>query len=680
MTTFRNSYHFVPRKPNDAKAKGHKLPEKQRDFGLRPGHESEGHAIYATDAHSGRITCRITLECPTIIGGQRETDPNKKGPAKVAPFLFARKPAIPASSIKGMLSLIAESAARAPYRVLRDMQLTVAFPEFDQRVRRLFTVRHKSVKGESKVDCSPGLTSYKKTSRIGSTHAYVDESLHPMAITGRAIKRAYVNPVESMFGFVAEADKNQQNAGRGKVNSAAGKLRLSHARPSGDWAKLEVEKFYLAGNPAIKVDQQSRIFERLPEGVTLTLLKEQGEPMKKPKRQEDHEEAAGFLDTDYGDLNSATPNFYFFQKDSPEQFVEKRRFATTPPAPNAPQGYAPQGAKFYLHNPDSIPDPTTGATKEPWKSRNRQITGEGIDRKAAAPVLRHGITFDFHIDFDNLTDHELNILCFALRPSLRFRHKIGLGKALGLGSIKIDVTGLTLIDRAARYSPDALFADDPRDLTAPESRAAAQDRAARHDAWLMQADPSARTALLALGETHDFDGKGGQDAHIPVLWVPLTEPKYQMHLKQLPAAEEKSYEWFTRNDGHKGPQQKLQPIRGPHIPTLDTDAARKGDDRAGGTSTPRPTEQQAGPTPRPTDSADPAERLGTLMWHRNNDKGIDFGRITEDGTGTIFHVTFDLLKQAKLTRADHGIKVRFLDDPAKFSGGRHIPVRRISRA
>jgi CRISPR/Cas system CSM-associated protein Csm3 (group 7 of RAMP superfamily) len=579
MTTFRNAYHFVPRGPNNVDAKSRRLPDQQRDFGLRPGHESEGHAIYASDAHSGRITCRITLECPTIIGSQREKGSKKKStPAKVAPFLFKERPAIPASSLKGMLSLIAESAARAPYRVLRDMQLTVAFAQRDAKDKPRFTVRHKVVEGKSTVIHSPGLTSYRETSRIGSTYTYVDPSLHPMAITGKAIKRAQVNPVESMFGFVAEAEKNQEKPGRDKVNSAAGKLRLSHARLSGDWVDRAVSELYLAGDPTIEINKASPIFGKVPDGVTLTLLKEQGEPMKKPKRQEDHQKpgVSGFDEEHYETLNSATPNFYFIERNLKTRFLNKQHFAT-----NSPSTYSIQGAKFYLHSPESVPDPKTGMTWEPWRTRNPGIAGDGIDRKAAAPILRHGITFDFHIDFDNLTDHELNILCFALRPSERFRHKIGLGKALGLGSIRIDVTDLVLIDRSARYRPEALFDDDPRDLSKGEGKALAAELAARHDRWLAEADRSARTALLAIGETHNFDGRGKErDSHIPVLWVPLTEEKFQSYLDDHPQIEEDSFAWFTLNDASYGPQQKLRPIDGEQIPTLDT--IRKPPKKGGG--------------------------------------------------------------------------------------------------
>jgi CRISPR/Cas system CSM-associated protein Csm3 (group 7 of RAMP superfamily) len=658
MTSFRNAYHFVPRKPNDQNAESRTLPDHQRDFGLRLGHESEGHAIYAQDAHSGRITCRITLECPTVIGGAREQGVKNESPAKVTPFLLGDKPAIPASSLKGMLSLIAESAARAPYRVLEDMQLTVAFTKNDRELGRRFTVRHKAIDGKSEVIHSTALKSYTEKSQIRSSHAYFDDSLLPMAIKDNKIKRALVNPVESMFGFVAEADKNQQRPGRGKVNSVAGKLRLTHARPSADWAGRPVSDFYLQGNPSINPDASSSVFDRLPKGVTLTLLKEQGEPMKTPKRQDSHKKAAGFTEDDYGTLRSATPNFYFFEKDKPSDFVAKSHFATQPAT-----SFEAQGAKFYLHNPNSIPDPETGATKEPWRTRKTSTPHEGIDRKAAAPIMRHGITFDFHIDFDNLTDHELNILCFALRPSERFRHKIGLGKALGLGSIRIDVTGLVLIDREARYTPDALFQDDPRDEIESLGLDTVRKRAETHDAWLAKADPGARTALLAIGETHDFDGKGNErNARAPVLWVPLTEEAYQSDREN---AEENSYEWFTRNDASS--KQKLAPITDHKIPTLKTiEKTPQGGRPKGGAYI-------------AAQSDVPGALVGTLVHIKPDKNGKLFAHITLSEKVRYF-VPPHVLRASGLTTDDVGKRVFFTLEPAEKADAKYGPkVIRLRR-
>jgi CRISPR-associated protein (TIGR03986 family) len=67
--------------------------------------------------------------------------------------------------------------------------------------------------------------------------------------------------------------------------------------------------------------------------------------------------------------------------------------------------------------------------------------------------LRAGVDFRFEIRFDNLSDVELGSLLWILKIAANdgYRLKLGMGKPLGLGAVKIDST-LRLIDRAARYA------------------------------------------------------------------------------------------------------------------------------------------------------------------------------------------------------------------------------------
>jgi CRISPR-associated protein (TIGR03986 family) len=68
--------------------------------------------------------------------------------------------------------------------------------------------------------------------------------------------------------------------------------------------------------------------------------------------------------------------------------------------------------------------------------------------------VRSGVRFLFRIYFDNLSDVELGALLWALNlpgeAGHEYRHKIGMGKPLGMGAVKI-LTVLRLIDRKLRY-------------------------------------------------------------------------------------------------------------------------------------------------------------------------------------------------------------------------------------
>ncbi|EDN65143.1 hypothetical protein BGP_6669 [Beggiatoa sp. PS] len=89
---------------------------------------------------------------------------------------------------------------------------------------------------------------------------------------------------------------------------------------------------------------------------------------------------------------------------------------------------------MYVHNPRE-----NGA--EPWKSlddkNNRNL------KTYVTPVCEN-TEFYFHIDFNNLNEWELGMLCYALRPTEEFRHKLGMGKSIGLGKVRIDPVGFML--------------------------------------------------------------------------------------------------------------------------------------------------------------------------------------------------------------------------------------------
>jgi CRISPR-associated protein (TIGR03986 family) len=65
--------------------------------------------------------------------------------------------------------------------------------------------------------------------------------------------------------------------------------------------------------------------------------------------------------------------------------------------------------------------------------------------------VKTDVTFSSRIRFENLTQIELGALLSALRLADGCAHRLGMGKPLGLGSIKIE-SELHLIDRAARYN------------------------------------------------------------------------------------------------------------------------------------------------------------------------------------------------------------------------------------
>jgi CRISPR/Cas system CSM-associated protein Csm3 (group 7 of RAMP superfamily) len=122
------------------------------------------------------------------------------------------------------------------------------------------------------------------------------------------------------------------------------------------------------------------------------------------------------------------------------------------------EGSKIRGHKQYWHRKTSsnLNDPAT------WIETG-QVTNSHTN-----PInpISIGSSFNGRIRFENLTKEELGALLFVLDLPEGCAHKIGMGKPLGLGSVKITPT-LTLIDRQKRYS--SLF-DENEDWESGESK------------------------------------------------------------------------------------------------------------------------------------------------------------------------------------------------------------------
>ncbi len=220
----------------------------------------------------------------------------------------------------------------------------------------------------------------------------------------------------------------------------------------------------------------------------------------------------------------------------------------------------PQGRKFYLHR-DNV-------SEKPWKTNDPNATE--AQKNIVTPV-RAGQTFFFHIDFTNLSEEELGLLCYALRPTTEFRHKLGMGKSIGLGRVQIDPIGLFLVDRKKRYSEDdpsvaaryhQVFVEDGEQITDWPEEYDVERRAAgnvgraswlheRRQKFVEQMDQSIRKALELLGDP-------AKVRH------PVQTPKVR-HADP----EQETYRWFVANEVARSQALIPLPTEDGLLPTLE---------------------------------------------------------------------------------------------------------------
>lgn len=339
--------------------------------------------------------------------------------------------------------------------------------------------------------------------------------------TGRTV----ISVAEQMFGFVEEGKESERKSGR----ALAGRIYFSHALFAG----------------------LRRAYSQTWEGETVSPF----EP-ETPLRI-------------LGSPKPPSPALYF-KYPNRGGYIRKWELS--------PGKHHPQGRKFYLHHhPDDI-------AKQHWCTTPQNEQENCLQKVKITPV-KAGAVFHFHIDFDNLSRHELGLLLYSLQPTNQFRHKIGMGKPLGLGSVHIEPVGFFGINRQTRYSAGGLFGTDGQ--IAPRY----------HQVWLADGEDRSQWPVRyerernAAGETINITALRDEfaramDVDIRQALELLGDPSRVIHRVHSPLTEgnqdeeTETYKWFVANDQGSGqgtnkirPQENhLEPLTKDmvELPTLST--------------------------------------------------------------------------------------------------------------
>ena len=220
-----------------------------------------------------------------------------------------------------------------------------------------------------------------------------------------------------------------------------------------------------------------------------------------------------------------SPALYFRKREGNSGYIAKQELD--------PDKHEIQGRKFYLHHGNS--------SHKPWKTHlgNRK---KRLKQKTCITPLHDKLSFSFEVEYDNLTEFELGMLLYALSPNDSFWHKIGMGKPLGLGSVKIGIDEVVCHDPLSQYRGAGPFGERCEEKK--------EDWGTVRDAFrkkMMEIAPATVQALETLG---DPNATGGHPVHYP-----------QKAGKSEAAFEEEHYRWWVKND-HKDthPKQHLAPL------------------------------------------------------------------------------------------------------------------------
>jgi len=221
-----------------------------------------------------------------------------------------------------------------------------------------------------------------------------------------------------------------------------------------------------------------------------------------------------------------SPSMYFKRQNN--QYISKEKLSVS-------KGDRPQGRKMYLHYSEAAAWETA-----PGRENDRP------DQKSKIAPIKAGLSFYFHIDFNNLTKEELELLCYVLVPTENFMHKLGMGKPIGLGSVKVAPEGIFLLDRKKRYSSAGLTDKRYHRVWIAENSDLPDDRYPVERASIACGTATSIQELAASFSVHPDIKKA-----IELLG---SVPSHPVHYPQVQGGdlEDKLFQWFVANDKGSG--------------------------------------------------------------------------------------------------------------------------------
>jgi CRISPR-associated protein (TIGR03986 family) len=180
-----------------------------------------------------------------------------------------------------------------------------------------------------------------------------------------------------------------------------------------------------------------------------------------------------------------------------------------------------RGRKFYRHQDE--------AQEQEYK-RAGEIKDQ--QNRTLRDVLKSGAKFKFAIEFENLAPVEVGALLWSIEMEKGMFHKLGMGKPLGFGSVKVDVNEIKILNLKERYS--SFEANGWKEI-GTEKQAE----------WVKQFKATFKATMK------DKYGKDFNDLEsIKDLKAILSSTELSVHyprISEQPDPQGRNYEWFTEN-------------------------------------------------------------------------------------------------------------------------------------
>lgn len=488
---FHNPYLFIPfgkAKPDDKR-----LPWLSHDD-IDKADSHHRHSRYASNAWHGRLLCRLTTTTPIFIGAGDE--PGTSDPKQKQNFKLNDDIALPATSLRGLLSSLHESITGSALRVMDERHYSVRAATNQPLKEKGTIVKKEHLRGDGstvlvwKVEEAVTKQCYLITPEVKARlELLCDERTEQADKRGDELPQPELKPKGVARNNDPEKLGNKIRFVEGQrvfFELAADRKTITELAYSQIWRKIvAVDNRPWQTTDGLAGPELSALTAKRQQLSPTELLFGYVEVNPADKKASDKQPITrafaakvhvGFArPTTKVKLLPVTtlkilaspkppsPAMYLQPKNGRQEYVSKQALVTKS------ELYVFKGTKAYLHalrtKEDGQVQPldnngNCAGVRMPWQTAYPDDKAT-LQQKVRITPIAQGNTFVFEVDFNNLSQAELESLCACLCPDASYEHKLGMGKPLGLGSVKIEMAGLYLQDRAARYRQTD-FAKQPR--------------------------------------------------------------------------------------------------------------------------------------------------------------------------------------------------------------------------
>lgn len=428
---------------------------------------------------SGSIACRLTALTPLLVSGPRGRDGDETRDPSHRRFLEVEgRKVIPGSSLKGMLRSLVEVLAFAPLRPVN--RNGMVFRDFTNETykERIGSRKNSRDGGKSKDDYKTKAGWLKRTGAqcvivpvdhdvVRPQPDYVPVKTGPCPpVKGQSAtpNTYYFAPMDQSAGRPLAVPPRVMEAFREQLARSQSQKDMITDRESSEDLPKPLPVFYLAGDDGVEFLGLPKCF-RLPYAYTVPDL------LAGPKgrdfvsklfghvssRDESGGEEPGALKgrvrvsacmlEDAGEFElpplvlgrpQATCLAHYLVQENAKKKKSERNDPNTFSDYND-KNARPRGRKWYWHR-----DRREAESSWPTGNKNEKVTS--ILHPAA-----EGCRGDFTVRVRELTGEELGAVLEALQLPAGHAHKLGMGKPLGLGSVRLEVLETQLVPDAKAY-------------------------------------------------------------------------------------------------------------------------------------------------------------------------------------------------------------------------------------